>query len=560
MISSVLFQGDVVLTAIAGGRDRMSSARNASGDAVGKLQTALRNWDPHCLPAPNAAPTYCAHTAAAVRRFKVTMLGEPEASATDVTGPEIVLHLDRLQATAEGRTTGPLPRIRRNVWRLSHDAAWDPTLLAYARAVRTMQSRPPHDPTSWAFQAGLRSRYADATAADRGRGNWLFLPWHRMHLHYFEAIVRDAVAADGGPADFALPYWNYGNPAPQNTLPHPFRDPRLLLPGGAPNPLALPAPLRSAEVMAGAPLSLGITSTSTAMWRPSFSDPTGTGFSGQLENAPHGCVQVAVGGDRAGSLMSSSARCALDPVYWLHHANLDRLWVQWLERHANPTDEFWLGTEFEFYDAAGAPVRCRVADVLDHVDQLDYRYDDQPQPSAPSPRPVPVTPTPVLAAATGPVEVTARVTTRLVVAESDRAAVAHAPEAAAAAGFGAVLLTVDELAAECPPGVVYRVYLNVPDPTADALPDHHLAGTFAAFGLDAQPAPGMSAGGVGVTFDVTALVQALAAAGAWDPQPLAVTVQAVLPTTGTQARIAECGRPTATAQPLQIGRLALFVC
>ena len=100
MICSVLFHGDDVLTAIAGGLDRMSTARNAS---VRPLQTALRNWDPHCLPAQDLAPTYCAETAAAVRRFKVTVLGEPEASATDVAGPEIVLHLDRLQATAESR-------------------------------------------------------------------------------------------------------------------------------------------------------------------------------------------------------------------------------------------------------------------------------------------------------------------------------------------------------------------------------------------------------------------------------------------------------------------------
>lgn len=568
MISSVLFHGDVVLTAIAGGLDRMSTARNASGDAVGKLQTALRNWDPHCLPAQDLAPTYCAETAAAVRRFKVSVLGEPEASATDVTGPEIVLRLDRLQATAEGGRADRPPRIRRNVWRVSTDASWDPTLLAYAEAVRTMQSRPAHDPTSWAFQAGLRARFdaAAAGAASRSHGNWFFLPWHRMHLHFFELIVRDTVAAGGGPTDFALPYWNYGNPAPQNALPHPFRDTGLRLPDGSPNPLALPSPLRSADVMAGAALSPSITSTFTAMWQPSFAEPNRTGFSGQLENVPHGSVRIAVGGggsdSEPGALMSSAVRGALDPVYWLHHANLDRLWVQWLERHSNPSDPAWIDAEFEFFDPTGTPVRCRVGDVLDHAEQLGYRYDDQPQGSASSRRLVAVAPTPVPVAATdGPFEVTGRVTTRLVVPDSCLGAVAHAPETAAAAGFGAVLLAVDGLAADRTPGVVYQVYLNVPDPSADALPDQHLAGTFAAFGLDADPdaRPGRGTAAVGFTFDVTSLVQILAPRRRWDPLSLTVTVQAVLPTTGAHERAAECGLPTATDRPLRIGRAELLV-
>ena len=42
---------------------------------------------------------------------------------------------------------------------------------------------------------------------------WYFLPWHRGYLDAFEQIVRDAVVKLGGPADWALPYWNYSEDA-----------------------------------------------------------------------------------------------------------------------------------------------------------------------------------------------------------------------------------------------------------------------------------------------------------------------------------------------------------
>jgi tyrosinase len=52
-------------------------------------------------------------------------------------------------------------------------------------------------------------------------GSWYFLPWHRGYLIAFEAIVRDAVVKLNGPADWALPYWNYFKPN-QDPLPPAF--------------------------------------------------------------------------------------------------------------------------------------------------------------------------------------------------------------------------------------------------------------------------------------------------------------------------------------------------
>ena len=44
---------------------------------------------------------------------------------------------------------------------------------------------------------------------------------------------------------------------------------------------------------------------------------------GWLEQQPHDHVHVDVG---AGGLMSDPRTAALDPIFWLHHANIDRLW------------------------------------------------------------------------------------------------------------------------------------------------------------------------------------------------------------------------------------------
>lgn len=65
---------------------------------------------------------------------------------------------------------------------------------------------------------------------------WYFLPWHRVYL-YFERIVGEAVTELGGPADCALPYWNYSDgQRPQvRQLPPAFR--AQTLPDGSPNAL-----------------------------------------------------------------------------------------------------------------------------------------------------------------------------------------------------------------------------------------------------------------------------------------------------------------------------------
>ena len=60
---------------------------------------------------------------------------------------------------------------------------------------------------------------------------------------------------------------------------------------------------------------------------------------GSLESLPHNVIHGAIGGVAPGGdpndwrdfgLMSMPITAALDPIFWLHHANIDRLWSVWL--------------------------------------------------------------------------------------------------------------------------------------------------------------------------------------------------------------------------------------
>jgi hypothetical protein len=58
--------------------------------------------------------------------------------------------------------------------------------------------------------------------------------------------------------------------------------------------------------------------------------------------------------------MSDANMAARDPIFWLHHANSDRLWKRWLDQgggRSDPLDDdVWMDTPFHFFDATGQQV------------------------------------------------------------------------------------------------------------------------------------------------------------------------------------------------------------
>src|SRR5262249_39746585 len=101
----------------------------------------------------------------------------------------------------------------------------------------------------------------------------------------------------------------------------------------------------------------------------------------RLETVPHNAVHNYVGGEAAdGSLgdMTELATAALDPVFYAHHANIDRLWEAWrsdpLHRGSEPADPAFLKRRFVSPWLEGTGVTLSVADTLD-TRRLGYAYD-----------------------------------------------------------------------------------------------------------------------------------------------------------------------------------------
>ena len=360
-------------------------------------------------------------------------------------------------------------------------------------------------------------------------------------------------------------------------MPVAFRVPTL--PDDSPNPLFVAA--RRAEVNAGFSLPDVITSTAAALAKttftaaplggdPGFGGPR-TGFAhqgpafGELEAQPHGPIHVIVGGNTG--LMTDPDTAAMDPIFWLHHANIDRLWAVWnLAGGTNPTLKIWLNRSYRLRDAAGTSVRMKPQDVIDTVGQLGYTYESLPAPPPPvrtglaaqsgrrEARAVPANRRrPMLIGANdAPVDVDPR-------GVSTQFAVTPLPDSAAAAAGDALrtYLNVTDIEGNRNPGIVFGVYLNLPaDGTSDSREDH-LAGIVSFFGIE-KTDPGAAADrraephGMRYSFDVTGLVDRLRAEGNWDPGRVTVSMLPVID--DVEPEPLGAGSPT----PVRVGTFSLY--
>jgi hypothetical protein len=384
-----------------------------------------------------------------------------------------------------------------------------------------------------------------------------------MYLYRFEQIVRTFLPAGAHPATWALPYWDYSSGAPSDALPPAFRTQKL--PDGTANPLFVAA--RRAAVMKGNSLPAFVTDTSQAMaetvfTRSGFGGLTGfggprTGFAhqgpafGELEAQPHGQVHVWVGGP--GGLMTDPNTAALDPIFWLHHSNIDRLWSAWLsDGNSNPTSASWTSRQFALRDAQGASATMQVTDVLDSVTQLGYTYADQPAVAAASEgrRPVPDPGQPVMVGASEqPLDIDRRG------GEVDIAIHGLTDSAAAGVDEQRIYLNLADIEGEANHGIVYGVFINLPENASEKVRAAHLAGAVPFFGIELTTPQGAAASGEAAhamrySFDITRLVDRLRAQGDWDPERLRVQV---LPL-GDEPESAALALPP----PIRVGTFSIY--
>lgn len=294
-------------------------------------------------------------------------------------------------------------RERKSLWDLQANS---PDIILYKAAIDKMVSVPQekdgsYDPMSWEGQARI---HMDSCP----HGNAYFLPWHRQYLYDFESVInywaRQAAASnpdvkavlDSG-HEFALPYWDWTrtDPAtgrfgvPQFFLDDPgfnhatFHEKNAhILSLGYESRSTSPgfdAEFMGTDAIAGVMASRDFASFGGG----GFSDQMGEGTYGSLEGTPHNNVHVAVGGDM-GAMLSPR-----DPIFWMHHCNVDRLWAEWAKKMGDKAsrpkgedlkrwNDYELYGYFAFTEQEGgyttAPKTVKVNQLFD-TKVVGYTYD-----------------------------------------------------------------------------------------------------------------------------------------------------------------------------------------
>ena len=272
------------------------------------------------------------------------------ASAMSVVAARLPLYAD-----------GPGP-VRQDV----STAAAASNLAKYASAVANMKALPAADPRNWTKQALIHLNNCP-------HRNWWFLPWHRAYLYYFEQICQDVLSDNS----FRLPYWNW---SAGNTVPKPFLDQGSTL---WDRRAQTTVPLETVNtgliqgiVASGNQLQLFSGATSTDQQRQQSVE-------GTLEATPHDTVHITLGGD---SDDMATFMSPLDPIFWLHHCNLDRIWASWsiVSGHAQPTNALWSNHKLTtFYDPQ---TNSQVTPVVSAMPNGPFRVDYDSFVTVPTPR------------------------------------------------------------------------------------------------------------------------------------------------------------------------------
>jgi tyrosinase len=172
--------------------------------------------------------------------------------------------------------------------------------------------------------ADFREMHVNSSSAE-AHGRPGFLPWHRAYLLDLE---RELQAID---PSVALPYWRFDEPAPNIFTPDFLGSSDSLgnVQFSPTNPLQfwrtdnVPGIIRRPFFDTGqAPPGLRTEAQTLAL---------GTAYSAfrTMEGNPHGSAHTSFGG-----FVSSIGTAARDPLFFLLHCNVDRLWAKWQRQNS----------------------------------------------------------------------------------------------------------------------------------------------------------------------------------------------------------------------------------
>jgi tyrosinase len=334
----------------------------------------------------------------------------------------------------------PAPRVRKSVQALTADERRefiDAVLLLKTTPSPFDGSLNYYDQfVAWHLTLSLCQR-TDPTMKHMQRAHFgpMFLPWHREFVLLFENALRQLSGKD-----IAVPYWDWTDPASVASVfaddfmggngdpdedfavtTGPFRKGawtlnvqpvglewsssattyitrRMGAPGELPTTddvaFALAAPLY--DVPPYDPSSDPTMSFRNALegWRPPLDFIHGCGPDGVMVGQPlpvrdlelHNAVHAWVGGvllPNAGTsyvgTMLTPPTSVNDPVFFLHHSNIDRIWAQWQEAHGVDTYVPRAGSHMNNVDDVMHPfeedgIVATPATVAD-IHELGYRYE-----------------------------------------------------------------------------------------------------------------------------------------------------------------------------------------
>ncbi|MFM0339757.1 tyrosinase family protein [Paraburkholderia fungorum] len=213
-----------------------------------------------------------------------------------------------------------------------------PQYASFLNAVKLMKAvTDATKPTSWAYWVNVHLNYCPHMVP-------YFLAWHRGYLYYFEQQLRTV----SGDALLTLPYWDYYT---HPIMPSEFTDP------ASGNPLYVTGRVNT-DVFAAltiAPYASNVINMQRG---------TSNSYEASFESAPHNPVHNIIGGWMAD--MTSPT----DPIFYLHHANVDRLWDAWCGQAQTivpaQSNSYWSGTFTYAKSLTIAKSKCFRPEILNY--------------------------------------------------------------------------------------------------------------------------------------------------------------------------------------------------
>jgi tyrosinase len=236
--------------------------------------------------------------------------------------------------------------------------------------MHALQTSNPSDRRSWRNQALIHINHCP-------HGVQSFVHWHRHYILNYELICGQLI----GDTSFALAYWNWSEK--KGIIPDPFYD------AGPLNVQFWNDP-SNAQSNNWGPGTVTTVGTRALAKGEGLQDDPNAGqeftqefvdgikeqtnfsiFTNRLESFPHNDGHVITGGadGHMGDGMSP-----LDPIFWLHHCNIDRIWAEW-QTPGNITPPLNLSYNNQFVNGSGQPVtNASSASALDFA-AMNYTYD-----------------------------------------------------------------------------------------------------------------------------------------------------------------------------------------